>query len=259
METQTLAIALTSIIASTFTVFLSNFLAPRINAKYERRYQQSLVLKKTLRILMEIEIYVQRNLKHPSIGYYTEPVVSKLEELKQVTGEEATSLSAQFPQLLQMLQPHLVGKLPDRSEALDREFTLIISELSTVDPLMAYRISDRHLIKPIQQLEGIVFDSLRSLGLAITEDNLEVQVLRQLIQSERNTMIDELLSDLRKDILRVAGKIGRKDREEIELYFAEREDNRRKEGLRFAQEVGKYVPRKNKSVAAETADSSTTT
>lgn len=250
MEASTpLVIALTSIATGTFTVFLSNFLAPRINAWYERKDREGKVFKKTLRILLEIELYVQKNLKLPSLAYYSESLIPKMKELGYVDDER--TLSATLPQVLQMLQPLLVQKLPDKSEALDREFALVLSELSTVDPLLAYRITDRHSISPIQNLESNVVESIKALGIVVKEDDKDIQTLRRILQSEKNTWIDELLTGLRKDILTVAARTGKKGLKEIELYFMELDVKRRKEASRLAEVAAKHIPKKNQDSQEE--------
>lgn len=245
METRTqLVIALTSIITSAFTVFLSNFLAPRINAWYEKKYRNSLVLKKTLRILLEIETYVQRNLKLPSLQYISDALLPKLKEMGYVDNEQ--ELAAALPKFLQYIQPTIVQHLPDKSEALDHEFSLVLSELATVDPLLAYRISERHSIAPIQRMESNLIESLEALGIVVKDEDQEIQALRQLMQAQKDTLIDEQLADLRQDILNVAAKIGKKDLSNIESYFSELDIKRRKEAQRLAGEIVKYAPIKNK-------------
>jgi hypothetical protein len=243
MEAQTpLIIALTSIVTGTFTVFLSNFLAPRFNARYERKYRDGLVFKKTLRILMEIEIYVQRNLKLPALPYISEALLPKLGEMGYV--DDAQKLTAVLPQLFQFLQPLLIRNLPDKSEALDHEFGLILNELSTVDPLLAYRISERHSISPIQNIESNVIGALQALGVTVNEEDKDVQKLREFVQSQKSKWVDDLLADLRQDILNVAARIGKKDLKEIESYFRELDVKRREHAQKFAGDLAGFIPKK---------------
>jgi hypothetical protein len=193
---------------------------------------------------MEIEIYVQRNLKLPSLSYYFESIVPKLRKLGHVNDEQVTLISASFPQLVQTLQSQAVQVLPDKSEELDKEFALILNELSTVDPLLAYRISERHIITPIQKMDSVLGEMLRGLGIDTKKDELEIQLLNQFASSQKSKMIDELLSDLRKDILKVATKIGKGTLSEIELYFSELDIKRRKQAENMAGELVKLLPKK---------------
>lgn len=191
---------------------------------------------------MEIEIYVQRNLEPPSLSYISEVLLPKLGEKGYVN--DAQELAAILPQLSQYLHPLLIRNLPDKSEALDREFGLILSELSTVDPLLAYRISERHSISPIQNLESNVIGALQGLGVTVNEEDKGVQILRQFMQSQKSKWVDNLLADLRQDILNVAARIGKKDLKEIESYFRELDVKRREHAQKFAGDLAGFIPKK---------------
>ncbi len=245
METQYI-IALTSVITSTLTVFLSSFAAPRINAWYERKYRDGLVYKKTLRILLEIETYVQRNLKLPALKYISESLPPKLKELGYELDEATLS------QFLQFLQPHIVQELlPDNSEALHQEFNLILGELSTVDPLLAYKISERHIISPFQRINSFWIDVAKKVGVEPKAEEKEFQLVSRLAESQRRALIDELLSKLRKDILNVAARIGKKGLKEIEAHYREQDNIRREDAQNLVRDVGEYIPKKNQHSTAE--------
>lgn len=239
MEARTqLIIALTSIITSTFTVFLGNFLAPRINAWYERKYRDGLVFKKTLRLLLEIDIYAQRNLKHPSVDYLFESLFPKLKKRGYVSENQVKLILNALPQFVEMVQPQVVQELlPDNSEALHKEFTLVIGELSTVDPLLAYKISERDIIRPIQRMNSFVIDILKRSGVEINEEDKEVQLLRRVAESQKAKLIEEFLEQLRNDILAVAAKTGTKGLREIELHFVKSDIKLREDTDKFLQRL----------------------
>jgi len=248
METRTqLIIALTSILTSAFTVFLSNFLAPRINAWYERKYKDGLVLKKTLWILLEIEVYVQRNLKHPSMAYVSESLLPVLKEQGHISEKQATALSVELPEFLRLIQPQLVQILPDKSEELHQEFTSILKELSTVDPLLAYKISERHTISPIQRMKTYWIDVLKNFGVPINEEDEDVQLLNRFAESLKGQWIDELLNDIRTDIVNVAAKAGKKYLKEVELHFIELEVKRKEGAKKITEQFAKIIPEKKDS------------
>jgi hypothetical protein len=167
-----------------------------------------------------------------------------LKESGYVNDEQAELLCASLPQFFQQLQPQVAEMLPDKSEALDQEFSLILKELSAVDPLLAYKISERHSINPIQKLTTNWLDLFKTFGFEINEDDKDIQLLRGFAESQKAKLIDELLSDLRKDILTVAARTGKKGLKEIELYFKEQDSKRRKDAQTMAEDIAEFLPKK---------------
>jgi hypothetical protein len=194
-------------VTSFLTAFFSNLLAPRLNAWYERRYQDRKILKKTLRTLLEIELYVQRRLKHPSIIHFQKIFTERVKGIKNMNEQQIASLNSRFLSEIQNMVTSAQKILPDNTESLDKEFTAILSELSTVDPLLAFHISERHIISPIQQLKTFAVDVVNSMDIKASEaDFLTFDEIFQPFQAD---VIDKMLNDLRMDILTVSQKIGR--------------------------------------------------
>jgi len=205
METATI-IALGSLITSIIAVFLSGFLAPRFNAYFEKRYQDRKILKKTLKTLLEVEAYVHRKLPHPMIPDVSSVMTEKIKELNLVSEHQQSDIAAGLPQFFQFLQPHIVEIFPDRFEKLDKEYNSVLEELAMVDPILAFQISEKHLVSPIQQINGLAVNLLGKLGVVAEETDL--QLINQLATPFSDKMVRELQDDIRTAILEVAKRIG---------------------------------------------------
>ncbi len=203
---------------SVLTAFFSNFLAPRLNANYERKYQDSKILKKTLRTLLEIELYIQRRLRHPGIRLLSEEMILTVQSHPEFDNKQLPALSSAIDKIFQSAQESAVSGLPD-SDTLEKAFIDILAELSTVDPVLTYKISERHIINPIQRLDSILNESMGNLGITIKEE--DVSKMNPFIEQIKAEWTDELLTDLRNDIKTVAAKVGRKMLKQIEDHYEE--------------------------------------
>lgn len=225
MET-TAIIAYLSLFTSIAAVILSSFIAPRMNAWFDKQNQNKRILKKTLRTLLEAEQYVHRNLPHPSIPIVCDTVLAKVKERSLVPDGQLLQIRAGLPKLFELLQPHIVENFPDRFDEIDKEFHAVLDELATVDPILAFQISERHVIGHIQKLNTLTTNMLNGLGVEVSGD--DQQVLEQLSQTLRQDLIDQAQSDLRTDILNGARRIGRQTLNEINDYFAYRDAERKR-------------------------------
>lgn len=204
------------------------------------------MLKKTLRKLLEVEIYVQRNLKHPAMNLLSDSLIAKLKDQNEMDKEQLASLSASVPQVMQVLQMLVVQEvLPEKADDLDKEFLAVLDELSTVEPLLAYKISERHIISPIQKLNTFPVEILHKLGVQIKEE--EFGLINQIAEKIKEDWITESLDELRADIENVAKKIGRQMSREIGSHYEDADKIRRDSIEKMTDKLFEFIPKEAKN------------
>jgi hypothetical protein len=146
---------------------------------------------------------------------------------------------------MQNMMPLASQFLPDKAESLDNEFKAILTELSTVEPILAHQISERHIISPIQQLSTFTLNMMSSLNIEITET--DIQALNQLTQPLKTDTIDEMLNDLRADILKVAALVGKKAVRNLEALYEKRDKKLKDDIKKMATQLFEQISNLSKT------------